>query len=52
MVIRENLFVVDFIVGARATCHYKGQTHGSAPTRNRNLPLYQMGDTEQFCFFL
>jgi hypothetical protein len=46
MVIRENLFVVDFIVGARATCPYKGQTHGSAPTINHNLPLYQIGNTE------
>jgi len=26
--------------------HLMGQTHRSAPTRYRNLPLYQMGNTE------
>jgi len=41
-----NLFVIYFIVGARCTCPYKGQTHGSAPTRNHNLPLYQMGNAK------
>jgi len=37
---------MDFIVGARCTCPYKGQTHGSAPTRNHYLPLYKMGNAE------
>jgi hypothetical protein len=46
IVIRENLFVIDFIAGARCTRPYKGQTHGSAPTRYRNLPLYQIGNVE------
>jgi len=46
MRIRKNLFVIYFIVGARCMCPYKGQTHGSASTGNRNLPLYQMGNVE------
>jgi len=40
MVIRENWFNIYFIAGTRATCYYKGQTHGSAPTsRHMGLPL-------------
>jgi len=46
MVIRGNLFVIDFIAGARCTCPYKGQTHGSAPTKNHNLPPYQIRNAE------
>jgi len=44
MRIKKNLFVIYFIVGARCTCPYKGQTHGFSPTRYRNVPLYQMGN--------
>jgi len=36
MRIRKNLFVIYFIVGARAPCPCRGQTHRLATTRNRN----------------
>jgi len=46
MRIRKNLFVIYFIVVARCTWPYKGQTHGSAPTRKRSLQPYQMRNVE------